>query len=380
MKKWSSKEEDNCSCSSEIFRQEYSSLKYEASLACPRQKATLKMTTDLSESAFILPDILANWPWKRNINPYYLEAKAESSAWIGKFTTSTPQLQRMFDAGNFDLLAALAYPFESKDVLRAGCDLMKLFFLFDECTDVATPQEAQEQANMVMDAIRNPDKARPVGECILGEVARQFWLLSSKSACEGARRRFIKTFDEYTTSVVHQAEDRAQNHIRNVGDYLRVRRDTVGATSSLNLLEFSLDLPDDVFDYPVIQNLTNACVDLLLIDNDLKSYNVEQARGDEGHNIVTIVMHNENLCLKEAMDWIGNYHAKVVDNFLNGLRDVPSFGDKFQGGVERYLDGLGNWVTASDCWHFESQRYFSGNGTEIQQSREVVLLPRLVSD
>ncbi|KAG6892452.1 hypothetical protein C0992_000444, partial [Termitomyces sp. T32_za158] len=144
---------------------------------------------------------------------------------------------------------------------------MKLFFLFDEYTDVATPHEAQEQADMVMDAIRNPDKARPVGECVLGEAARQFWLLSSKSACEGARRRFIKTFDEYTTSVVHQAEDRAQNHIRNIDDYLRVRRDTVGATSSLNILEFSLNLPDEVFEDPVIQNLANACTDLILIDN-----------------------------------------------------------------------------------------------------------------
>lgn len=50
---------------------------------------------------------------------------------------------------------------------------MKLFFLFDEYTDVATPHEAQEQKNIVMDAIRDPNKARPVGECVLGEAVRQ---------------------------------------------------------------------------------------------------------------------------------------------------------------------------------------------------------------
>lgn len=109
------------------------------------------------------------------------------------------------------------------------------------------------------------------------------------------------------------------------------------------------------------------------------SYNIEQARGDEGHNIVTIVMHNNNLGLSEAMSWIDKYHAKLVDNFLNDLHDVPSFGEKYQSGVDHYLDGLGNWVRANDCWSFESHRYFANDGLEIQRSRKVVLLPRSVS-
>ncbi|KAG6895319.1 hypothetical protein C0993_009725, partial [Termitomyces sp. T159_Od127] len=334
------------------------------------------MNTDYMQSVFILPETLANWPWKRDINPYYVEVKAESSAWIRNFTISTPGVQQSFDAGDFDLLGALAYPLESKDVLRAGCYLMKLFFLFDEYTDVATPHEAQEQANIVMDAIRNPDKERPIGECVLGEAARQFWILSSKFACDGARRRFVETFEEYTASVVQQAEDRAQNYIRNVDDYLRVRRNTIGVKPSLVILQFGLNLPDGVFEDPVIQKLSTACVDMISIDNDLCSYNIEQARGDEGHNIVTAVMHSENLGLNEAMRWIGNYHAKLACNFLNDLRDVPSFGDKFQGGVERYLNGMANWVTANKCWHFESHRYFAESGLAIQQSRKVVLLPR----
>ena len=88
-------------------------------------------------------------------------------------------------------------------------------------------------------------------------------------------------------------------------------------------------------------------------------------------------MHQENLSLNEAMKWIGDYYSKLVHKFLNDLRRVPYFGQEFQDEVIRYLDGLGNWVRANDCWHFESHRYFMTSGLEIQQSRTVVLLPRL---
>ncbi|KAG5721588.1 Pentalenene synthase [Termitomyces sp. T112] len=181
-----------------------------------------RMESGLTESVFFLPDTLANWPWTRTISPFYLQAQADSSAWIQSFKIFTAGEQRAFDLCNFNLLASLGYPLENQDIIRAGTDLMGLFDVFDRYTDVAAPREAQEMADMVMDAIRNPDKARPAHECVVGEVARQFWKLSMQCASEGASRRFIKSFDEYTASVVQQAEDRAQNYIRSIDEYFLV--------------------------------------------------------------------------------------------------------------------------------------------------------------
>jgi hypothetical protein len=50
---------------------------------------------------------------------------------------------------------------------------MNLFFVIDEYTDVATETEAREMARIVMDAIYNPERPRPAGEWIGGEIARQ---------------------------------------------------------------------------------------------------------------------------------------------------------------------------------------------------------------
>ena len=45
--------------------------------------------------------------------------------------------------------------------------------MFDEYSDRSTPSEIRKQADVIMDAFRNPLTPRPKGEWIGGEVARQ---------------------------------------------------------------------------------------------------------------------------------------------------------------------------------------------------------------
>ena len=44
--------------------------------------------------------------------------------------------------------------------------------------------------------------------------------------------------------------------------------------------------------------------------------------------------------------------------------------------IAKYIDGLGNWVRASDQWGFESERYFGKRGPEIFKNRWVTLMPQ----
>ncbi|KAG6899646.1 hypothetical protein C0993_008366 [Termitomyces sp. T159_Od127] len=334
------------------------------------------MSSDLPETVFILPDILAEWPWKRVINPYSSpQMRAESMEWIRSFV-STPQMNRQFCLGDFCLLCFLAYPLEDKDVLRVACDFVNWMFLLDELSDFATPREAQKMGAIILDTVYNPDKTRPKDECVLGEALRQVWKVISKLSSVAARGRLIKSLEDCATAVVQQAQDRALDYIRDIDEYLPVRRETSGANLGFRIMEFSLNLPDGFFEDPVIRKLNNTCIDLITLSNDLYSYNVEQARGDKGHNIVTILMQHEHFTLNEAITWLGTHASKLVHSFLNDLSHVPHFGPEYQADVERYLNGMGNWVRASDCWSFESGRYFGTEGLEIHKSRKVILLPQ----
>lgn len=98
-------------------------------------------------------------------------------------------------------------------------------------------------------------------------LSTRFWELSSQFASIGARRRFIAALNSFTTAVVQQAQDRAQNYMRTVDEYFLIRRDTIGAKPAFAVLEFGLNLPDEVFEDPVIQTLTDVCIDLIILSN-----------------------------------------------------------------------------------------------------------------
>ena len=51
---------------------------------------------------------------------------------------------------------------------------MNLFYIFDEYTDIADGEGADQIRKIVVDAFRHPEKSRPEGELMLGEMAREF--------------------------------------------------------------------------------------------------------------------------------------------------------------------------------------------------------------
>ncbi|KAF8492581.1 hypothetical protein F5888DRAFT_1589175, partial [Russula emetica] len=85
-----------------------------------------------------LPDPLAHWSWPRMLNPHYAEVKLESDAWLRSFEALDPKSQRSFDRCNFGKYTYLSSCLSNlSDRVRVACDLMALFYIFDEYTDKA---------------------------------------------------------------------------------------------------------------------------------------------------------------------------------------------------------------------------------------------------
>lgn len=74
---------------------------------------------------------------------------------------------------------------------------------------------------------------------------------------------------------MQQSLDRSNGSLLNVKNYFEIRRDTIGVKPSYAINQIHLDLPDRVFESPLIARLTNLSIDMILISNDLYSYNVE---------------------------------------------------------------------------------------------------------
>lgn len=113
-----------------------------------------------------------------------------------------------------------------------------------------------------------------------------------------------------------------------------------------------------------------------MFDNDIASYNKEQAAGNEEHNVITIVMSELGLDIGSAMAWAAHYHAGVQKRYIDGLAKVPSWGPSIDVLVKEYIDQNVMWARGNHSWYYESQRYFGTKGPEIQKTRLVPLLPK----
>ncbi|EMD35369.1 hypothetical protein CERSUDRAFT_96486 [Gelatoporia subvermispora B] len=329
------------------------------------------------DAQFHLPDILANWPWPRLVNPHYQKVSVESDAWFRSLHAFGPKAQTAFEACNFGLLAALAYPKLSEEHLRTACDLMNLFFAFDEYTDAKGPEVVGDMVDVVMDAIRDPYNPRPEGEIVLGEIARQFWARAVLTASPTFQERFVEVFQSYTSSVVEEAKDRVDKNIRSVDEYMELRRLTSGAMPCFAVIELGMDLPAEAFHHPIVQSLRLDAADLIILINDLYSYNREQARGDT-HNLLSVIMRHERLDLNGAIAWLKAYSDEKIAHTLDIWEQAGalSWGPRVDTDMTEYLQGLIWWIRAIDTWHFESTRYFGVDGLAIQKHRMVTLMPR----
>jgi hypothetical protein len=171
-----------------------------------------------------------------------------------------------------------------------------------------------------------------------------------------------------------------------------IRRNNLGAKPAFALLEMDMEIPQVIYDDARLVALRHWAVDMICLANvgcpiaingtltnwpqDLYSFNVEQAKGDD-HNIVTLMIIHEKISVQEAIDHVATIHDRLAAEFLAVFNSLPSFGSQaVDNTVHRYVDGLGNWIRANECWSFETWRYFKDDGLRVQKERTVELLPR----
>lgn len=204
----------------------------------------------------------------------------------------------------------------------------------------------------------------------------RFWTQARKVATLEAANHFVQTCTAYLLSVVGQAEDRDSQRIHTTDTYFECRRHNSGVVLCFLVGELHLALPDKAYHHPILAELRWLATDLVLLDNDLASYNKEHATGDIQYNIITVVMHQYSCDFDSAMQWAVKYHKEVQERFMASRKNVPSWGPEVDAQVQEYIMHLANWPRGNHCWCFESGRYFGTNGREYQKTRLVSLLPK----
>lgn len=228
------------------------------------------------------------------------------------------------------------------------------------------------------------------------------------TASPGALHRFLETMEQFFQSVDQQSRDRDAGHIVDPESYISLRRDTSGCKSCFAMIECksassfrrnlcthrpspnqdcrNLNIPDNVFEHPVIRRLEDATNDLVSWSNvpsyrmliwmiltlrpslqDIFSFRREYAKGDT-HNMVSVAMHHYGLNLQDAVDHVAELCRKAIDDFCLQRDNLPSWNPKVDREVGLYVDGLASWIVGILYWSFETERYFGKDAKTIKQS------------
>ncbi|KAI0056135.1 terpenoid synthase [Artomyces pyxidatus] len=324
-----------------------------------------------------LPDTLAGWPWPRvPSNPYLDEVKPQSEKWVRSLNVFGPESQDTMERADFCLLAAMCYPHLDKERFGMACDYMMLLFTIDEFMDRCPGNQARANAATIVNALENPYISRPAGEFPLGEIVRQFSERAMQTVTPIARERLIDSFRLYTDAMATECIDRDTLAIRSIEEFLRLRPYTAGVEPALVPLQFGINLPDEVFSHPVVVKLSKLVADAIWLDNDLASYNKEQATGEDFHNIITVVMAELQVDVRGAYAWLEAKRVQVAADIIATWATLPVWREDIREDATTYLRGVVGWVRANAEWNFASQRYFGEHGKEIEEHRTVTLLPK----
>lgn len=189
-------------------------------------------------------------------------------------------------------------------------------------------------------------------------------------------------------SLLSKAQDRAYTHYRDLESYVELRRSTIGIRPLCDLLLLHKDYPPSILEHPHLMEVERLSLDmialsqvsdwlsqkiaLLLIvrDQDICSYNEQQASHDDTHNIVGIYRHENACSIQEALSCGAERCVEASSQFIAALNDLPPCLES----LRWYFDELGFMAIGNHDWSFFAPE--NRLGPEILKTRVFEVRPK----
>ncbi|CAI7610388.1 unnamed protein product [Penicillium discolor] len=190
---------------------------------------------------------------------------------------------------------------------------------------------------------------------------------------EGVQKRFAKYMNEFCQANLEQVKLQPSGNIADVDELTNMRRGLICTTPIFALVEYAsdLDLPDEVIDHPVIEELRVIITDIVWIQNDIVSYFKEQGLGEQ-HNLVTAYLL-QGYPLQVAFEKSGDLLQSRYRDWYRNFAKLPFWEEHIDRQVQLYLSGVQNVALANLNWSFRTDRYWYGQNDKVRTTREVTI-------
>ncbi|KAH8918639.1 terpenoid synthase, partial [Atractiella rhizophila] len=299
-------------------------------------------------------------------NPDIEEANKSMLEWFSQFVLYDPKTTHKFiHQGRFDIFAEFSFP--DADLTHLETCLMFFFYAFavDDLSDEGElqrrPDEVESGHAIQRSVLYDVDAEEPEYPYAAMLVQSSDFAAPSllrrmrTTATQGCIDRFIKAYLKHSGAQVQQSHNRSVERFPSVEEFILMRRATIGSDLVKAVVEYSidLDLPEYVFDDPIMLAMADATNDIMTWPNDLCSFNKEQADGDY-QNLVVILMVQHDVDLQTAVDMLTDMVAQRVKEYELLKTQLPSWGPKVDAEVAKYNKAVEHLVQGCVVWYYHS--------------------------
>ncbi len=271
----------------------------------------------------------------------------------------TAAARERFEAGKFAWLAGRAHPTTPlESLVLVGMYMSWLFMLDDLCDEAElgwTPERLKLLHEELIERMRYPRPLRG-DESPVVEGLADIWERLRQRATPGWLERFTRTFEAYARGCVWEAENRAQQRVPPLAEYMERRRYTSGLYLFFDLIELADEALLSGAELELLRALKERANDGVSWFNDIVSLEKELRAGDV-HNLVVVLRQEHQLSLEEAVARAVRLFNERMREYVELERRLPSLGMERDARLQRYLLGLRCWVRGNMDWSYESGRY-----------------------
>ncbi len=327
--------------------------------------------------SLIIPAIYCSFP--PAINPEADAVQAQVTAWAKHFQLiQSPQALERFTASKFGYLTARAFPRAPFTPLTIVADWNVWLFLLDDHSDESgfgrDPARMQAVLGGLLGILYDESPAAHEGP--LASALRDLWDRLRAHSTPVWQARFIRTVEDYFTSCVAEATNRAAERIPSVEDYIALRRQTGALLTNIDMIDLTerIGLPEEIRTGPIVTELTAQANDIVCWTNDIVSLRKEMARGDV-HNLVLVLRHEHGDSLQDAVNVAARMVRERTEAFEELERARPRWDAAIETDLEKYEAVLRAWIRGNFDWGRDSGRY-----TLVVEGPDPVLDPLLDAD
>ncbi|KAN0103506.1 Cytochrome P450 [Hyaloscypha variabilis] len=328
----------------------------------------------------ILPDLFVSWastPIK--LNPNYSVVAREAEIWFKELCKHDDKTHQKYLKADFGYFSGLWASDAAAPEYRTTVDYCNWIWAFDDPFDEGSMKGRPDLIKIELDNVLsvmadNPRSFSPEKHPVM-HTFELIWQRIVKRATRGVQRRFRQHQHDYLYQVLEQADPKILEKYTDLESFVANHRESVGAKPMLPLIEYcyGLDVPEFIFEDPAIQRIVDLQAELILLANDVYSY-ARESKAKHYHNVVHI-LRKGGMTQQEALDHVGEAVLARYLEFDSVVTRVPSWGEKVDAIVKKYIEISKVSVIANLEWSFQSKRYFGSQNDFVRKTRRVPAIP-----